>query len=48
MEKIKAKEAHNLAKDKDAADLRTKKESKALALSFQDQSLSFINKTINR
>ena len=42
MERIKAKEAHNLAKDKEAEDLRTTEESEALALSFQDQNLSSI------
>ncbi len=48
MERIKAKEAHNLAKDKEAEDLRTKEESEALALSFQDQSLSPIEKTLSK
>ncbi len=47
MEQIKAKEAHNLAKDKYAEDLHTKKESKTLVWSFQDQSLLFIKKTFS-
>ena len=48
MEQVKAKEAHNLAKDKGAEDLLTEEEPEALALSFQDHSLSPIEKTFSK
>lgn len=47
MERTKAKEANNLAKDDEAEDLRTIQESEAFALSLQDQDLSPIETTFN-